>query len=104
MGDARTQIRQRINPTAIHVATVDFAAVAGPVSKVVKLDIVAAKLSFQAPAALSANIEISVLENGPWVSAGALAGGNILSYSTHLATWVKVTATAGTGSVAILAV
>jgi hypothetical protein len=104
MGDARTQIRQRINSTAIHVATVDQAGLVGPVSQVVKLDVVAQKLSFQAPATLDATVEVSVLQNGPFVSAGTLTAGGIISYSTHLVTWVKITATSGSGSVAIIAV
>jgi len=101
--DNRRQVRQRQDQTALH-KTISLSV--SPSVDVVRLDIVAKKLTIQLDSSLTATADGSI-DGLQFFTLGAFASGR-LTYggvdTDHLIKWVKITRSAGSGKATIIAV
>lgn len=97
--DYKTRIRQRQDNTALH-RTVALSA--SPSVDVIRLDIVAQKVTIQLDSGLTASADGSI-DGVQFFTLGSFSSG-VLTYSTNLIKHVKITRSAGSGKATILAV
>ena len=102
MGYTKKQSRQARQPVLVGDSQVTGTLTTGQ-SEIVTLSVVAEKVSFQASGSLAGTVEFS-LDGVNFKNSTAIGASNaIVTYSTSLCKVLKVTASGGSGKLAILA-
>ena len=100
----RKRIRERIDATALHrTKDLDSALVT---TDILKLDVVARKISVSVPSSITVTLEVSI-DSNKWVQIDVGTNDEIFTYgegaTDHLVKLVRVTCTAGSGQVTVAA-